>query len=64
MLRQVDEYAEKMASEIAVTKRIAYAAEDDIKKTESKKIEQDLLIDQLNEQVCAHAKRLFFNFSE
>ena len=51
MLRQVDEYAEKMASEIAVTKRIAYAAEDDIKKTESKKIEQDLMIDQLNEQV-------------
>jgi predicted nucleic acid-binding Zn-ribbon protein len=31
MLRQVDEHNERMQSEIAVTKRIAYAAEEDIK---------------------------------
>ena len=31
MLRQVDEYSEKMQSEIAVTKRIAYGAEEDIR---------------------------------
>eukprot|EP00455_Lapot_gusevi_P048339 TRINITY_DN6659_c0_g3_i1.p1 TRINITY_DN6659_c0_g3~~TRINITY_DN6659_c0_g3_i1.p1 ORF type:complete len:906 (-),score=334.81 TRINITY_DN6659_c0_g3_i1:228-2891(-) len=50
-LKQVAEYNERMQSEIQVTKRIAYAAEDDIKKTESKKNEQDLLIDNLNEQL-------------
>ena len=31
MLRQVDEYSERMQSEIAVTKRIAYGAEEDIR---------------------------------
>jgi chromosome segregation ATPase len=31
MLRQVDEYSSKMQSEIAVTKRIAYGAEEDIR---------------------------------
>lgn len=46
-LRQVEEYNEKVKSEIAVTRRATYAAEEAISKMEKEKKEQDLLIDQL-----------------
>ncbi len=50
-LRQIKEYNEEMKSEIAVTRRAAYKAEENITNLESKKMTQDLLIDSLNEQV-------------
>ena len=50
-LRQIIEYNEEMKGEIAVTRRAAYKAEENIGKLENKKMTQDLLIDSLNEQI-------------
>ena len=44
-LRQVDEYNQQMKSEIGITRRATYKAEDAIKKKEVVKKQQDLLID-------------------
>ena len=49
-LRQIKEYNEEMKSEIAVTRRAAYKAEENITHLEGEKMTQDLLIDSLNEQ--------------
>lgn len=44
-LKQIEAYNEEMKSEIAVTRRAAYAAESHVQKLERDKLEQDLRID-------------------
>lgn len=46
-LRQVEAHNEKMRSEIATTRTAAYAAEEAVGKLEKAKLEQDVLIDDL-----------------
>ena len=43
-LLQIEAYNESMKSEIAVTRRAAYAAEEAVQKLEKEKISQDYLI--------------------
>jgi len=50
-LRQVEAYNGQMKSEIAVTRRATYKAEESITSLESGKKQQDILIDSLNEQL-------------
>ena len=50
-LRQVEAYNEQMKSEIAVTRRATYKAEESITSLESGKRQQDVLIDNLNEKL-------------
>jgi len=50
-LRQVETYNDQMKSEIAVTRRATYKAEESINTLESGKKQQDILIDSLNEQL-------------
>merc|ERR1719454_2804488 len=50
-LRQVEAYNEQMKSEIAVTRRATYKAEESITALESGKRQQDVLIDNLNEKL-------------
>ena len=50
-LRQVEAYNEQMKSEIAVTRRATYKAEESITALESGKRQQDTLIDGLNEKL-------------
>jgi hypothetical protein len=46
-LRQIEAYNESMKSEIAVTRRAAYAAEEAMQKLEKEKQHQDYLIDDM-----------------
>lgn len=48
-LQQIEKYNEEMKSEIAVTRRVTYAAEQAAQKLEKAKLEQDLYIDRLQE---------------
>ena len=50
-LRQVEEYNEVMKSEIAVTRRTTYRAEESVGGLEKSKKKQDLLIDTMNEEI-------------
>ncbi len=50
-LRQVEAYNEQMKSEIAVTRRATYKAEESISSLESGKRHQDMLVDSLNEKL-------------
>lgn len=50
-LKQVEAYNDQMKSEIAVTRRATYKAEESISSLESGKKQQDVLIDGLNEQL-------------
>jgi len=50
-IRQVEAYNEQMKSEIAVTRRATYKAEEAISKLESGTKGQDVLIDNLNEKL-------------
>jgi len=50
-LRQVEAYNEQMKSEIAVTRRATYKAEESITALESGKRQQDVLVDNLNEKL-------------
>lgn len=52
-LRQIEAYNESMKSEIAVTRRAAYAAEEAVQKLEKEKMQQDYLIDDLQVQQAA-----------
>lgn len=48
-LKQIEQYNEQMKSEIAVTRRATYVAEESVSKLEKEKQEQDVLIDALQE---------------
>ena len=48
-LKQIEQYNEQMKSEIAVTRRATYVAEESVSKLEKEKQDQDLLIDTLQE---------------
>ena len=50
-LKQVEEYNEVMKSEIAVTRRTTYRAEENVGNLEKSKKKQDLLIDSMNEEI-------------
>lgn len=50
-LKQVEEYNQQMKSEIAVTRRTTYRAEESVQKLEKEKKDQDVLIDHINEQI-------------
>lgn len=50
-LKQVEEYNEVMKSEIAVTRRTTYRAEESVVNLEKQKKGQDLLIDTMNEEI-------------
>ena len=50
-LKQVEEYNEVMKSEIAVTRRTTYRAEENVGNLEKSKKKQDLLIDTMNEEI-------------
>ena len=60
-LRQVEAYNEQMKSEIAVTRRATYKAEEAISKLESGKKTQDNLIDTLNEKLKREQEQLALN---
>jgi len=49
-LKQIEDYNEQMKSEIAVTRRTTYRAEENISHQEKAKKKQDFLIDHLTEQ--------------
>eukprot|EP00793_Prasinoderma_coloniale_P004897 PRCOL_00000658-RA len=57
-LKQIEAYNEQMKSEIAVTRRATYVAEESVVKAEKEKAEQDVLIDGLQEQLKALHQRL------
>lgn len=57
-LKQIEAYNEQMKSEIAVTRRATYVAEESVAKAEKEKQEQDLLIDGLQEELKALHQRL------
>ncbi len=57
-LRQVELYNEEMKSEIAVTRRATYKAEENLSNMEKDKTSQDLYIDQLNENAKELHNRL------
>ena len=48
-LRQIENYNDQMKNEIAVTRRATYVAEESMSKMEKGKLEQDILIDNLQE---------------
>jgi chromosome segregation ATPase len=50
-LKQVEDYNEVMKSEIAVTRRTTYRAEENVVNLEKSKKKQDLLIDSMNEEI-------------
>ncbi|CAG9461572.1 unnamed protein product [Pedinophyceae sp. YPF-701] len=50
-LKQIEMYNEQVRGEIAVTKRAAHAAEEAVQKLEKEKLEQDLRIDRMQEQL-------------
>ena len=50
-LKQVEEYNEVMKSEIAVTRRTTYRAEENVTNLEKSKKKQDHLIDSMNEEI-------------
>ena len=60
-LRQVEGYNEQMKSEIAVTRRATYKAEDSINSLEGSKRQQDSLIDGLNEKLKRAQEELALN---
>jgi len=60
-IRQVEAYNEQMKSEIAVTRRATYKAEEAISKLESGKKTQDMLIDTLNEKLKREQEQLALN---
>eukprot|EP00967_Tisochrysis_lutea_P140235 scaffold256018_cov31-Tisochrysis_lutea.AAC.1 len=57
-IRQVEAFNEQMKSEIAVTRRATYKAEEAIAKLEVNKKSQDLLIDSLNERLKREQEQL------
>lgn len=57
-LKQVELYNEAMKSEIAVTRRATYAAEESMQKLEKEKQHQDFLIDQLQETLRRNNRTL------
>jgi len=60
-IRQVEAYNEQMKSEIAVTRRATYKAEEAISKLEGGKKSQDTLIDTLNEKLKREQEQLALN---
>ncbi|KAG1659381.1 hypothetical protein FOA52_007844 [Chlamydomonas sp. UWO 241] len=50
-LKQIEAYNEEMKSEIAVTRRAAYAAESQVQKLEREKMEQDVRIEGMQESI-------------
>ena len=50
-LRQVEEYNEQMKSEIALSRRMTYRAEEAVTNLEKEKKKQDDLIDHMNEEI-------------
>lgn len=50
-VKQIDEFNEKVKSEILVTRRAAYGTEQSMQKLEKSKRRQDELVDSLNEQL-------------
>jgi len=60
-LRQVEAYNDQMKSEIAVTRRATYKAEESINSLESGKRQQDTLIDGLNEKLKRAQEELALN---
>eukprot|EP00667_Euglena_gracilis_P002731 EG_transcript_2736 len=57
-LLRVEQFNEQMQSEIAVERRAAYKAEEEISNLEQQKKKQDFLIDQLNEQIKQLSERM------
>lgn len=57
-LKQIEEYNEQMKSEIAVTRRAAYAAEAAVTKLEKEKMAQDFRIDTLQENLKGAQQQL------
>lgn len=57
-LRQVELYNESIKSEITVTRRATFAAEESMQKLEKKKQQQDFLIDQLQETTRRQNRQL------
>lgn len=57
-IRQAEAYDKQMKSEIAVTRRETYAAEEAVTKLEKAKAAQDLFIDGLNEEYKAKGEEL------
>jgi len=57
-IRQVEAFNEQMKSEIAVTRRATYKAEEAIAKLENSKKGQDMLIDSLNERLKREQEQL------
>eukprot|EP00798_Chlamydomonas_sp_ICE-L_P001679 gene1679-33074_t len=57
-LKQVEAYNEEMKSEIAATRRAAYAAEGAVQKLEREKLDQDLRIDTMQESMKAQQQQL------
>lgn len=50
-LKQIEAYNEQMKSEVAATRRAAYAAEGAVQQMEKQKLEQDLRIDAMQEEL-------------
>lgn len=50
-LKQVEEYNEVMKSELALTRRTTYRAEENVGSLEKVKKKQDLLINNMNEEI-------------
>lgn len=50
-LKQVEEYNEVMKSELALTRRTTYRAEENVGNLEKVKKKQDLLINSMNEEI-------------
>ena len=57
-IRQAEAYDKQMKSEIAVTRRETYAAEEAVSKLEKAKQVQDLFIDRMNEEYKAKSEEL------
>mmetsp|Transcript_125350 Transcript_125350/g.217322 ORF Transcript_125350/g.217322 Transcript_125350/m.217322 type:complete len:902 (-) Transcript_125350:541-3246(-) len=57
-LLRVEQFNEQMQSEIAIERRAAYKAEEEISNLEKQKQHQDHLIDSLNEQIKQLSERL------
>ena len=57
-LKHIEQYNEKVKSEIAVTRRATYVAEEAAQKMEKQKLEQDLLIDRLQETLKGKHQQL------
>ena len=60
-IRQVEAYNEQMKSEIAVTRRATYKAEESVVKLEAGKKAQDVIIDNLNEKLKRSQEELALN---